>query len=247
MGGDQTSSEEEAHSGKFDGSTPAYIRRDFIRKVYSILIMQLAATLLIAVLFQNVSDEWLRTPQAYWLFEVSKWGSLAIILGMVCCCQTAARTFPTNFILLASFTVLEAILIGFVTRFYETESVVLALGITVGVFLGLTAYACLTKTDFTGLGPYLFAVLIALCCFGIFLTLGQWLFGLNMPFLHKVYAAIGALLFSVYIVYDTQMIVGGRHKKHEFGVDEYIFAALNLYLDIVNLFLFLLSLFGDRR
>merc|ERR1712072_535895 len=107
--------------------------------------MQLAATMLIAVMFQNVSDEWLMTSQAQILFEVSKWGSLAIILGMVCCCQTAARKFPTNFILLASFTVFEAIFIGFVTRFYKTESVLLALGITVGVFLGLTAFACLTK------------------------------------------------------------------------------------------------------
>lgn len=51
----------------------------------------------------------------------------------------------------------------------------------------------------------------------------------------------------MYIVYDTQLIVGGAHKKHEFGVDDYVFAALNLYLDIINLFIFILSIINDRR
>ena len=47
--------------------------------------------------------------------------------------------------------------------------------------------------------------------------------------------------------YDTQLIVGGAHKKHQFGVDDYVFAALNIYLDIINLFLLLLQLLQDRR
>ena len=57
----------------------------------------------------------------------------------------------------------------------------------------------------------------------------------------------GCLLFSCYIVYDTQLIVGGQHKKHQFGVDDYVFAALNIYLDIINLFVYLLRLLNSRR
>ena len=38
------------------------------------------------------------------------------------------------------------------------------------------------------------------------------------------------MLFSLYLVYDTQLIVGGAHKKFQFSVDDYVFAALNIYL-----------------
>ena len=42
-------------------------------------------------------------------------------------------------------------------------------------------------------------------------------------------------------------MIGGKHKRHSFGVDDYIFAALNIYLDILNLFMFILRMLGDRR
>merc|ERR1719198_1558127 len=99
-----------------------------------------------------------------------------------------------------------------------------------------------TKTDFTGFGPYLFAALL-----GLILMSFLCMFFPYSPMMQKVMAGFGAILFSFYIVYDTQLICGGKHKKHQFGVDDYVFAALNIYLDIINLFLYLLSLFGDRR
>ena len=60
------------------------------------------------------------------------------------------------------------------------------------------------------------------------------------------YGAAGALVFSLYLVYDTQLMLGGKHK-YALSPEEYIFAALNLYLDIINLFLYLLSIFGGGK
>ena len=54
---------------------------------------------------------------------------------------------------------------------------------------------------------------------------------------------MGALLFSFYIIYDTQIMLGGKHK-YSLSPEEYIFAALNLYLDVINLFMYLLAIFG---
>jgi len=51
--------------------------------------------------------------------------------------------------------------------------------------------------------------------------------------------------FVQYLVVDTQMMVGGHHK-YSLSPEEYIFGALNLYLDIVNIFLFILMLVGRR-
>ena len=60
------------------------------------------------------------------------------------------------------------------------------------------------------------------------------------------YASAGALIFSMYIVYDTQLMMGGKHK-YSLSPEEYIFASLSLYLDIINLFLYLLSIFGGGK
>ena len=60
------------------------------------------------------------------------------------------------------------------------------------------------------------------------------------------YGSAGALIFSMYIVYDTQIMLGGTHK-YSISPEEYVFAALNLYLDIINLFLYILMIIGAAR
>merc|ERR1711972_32058 len=104
------------------------------------------------------------------------------------------------------------------------------------------------KTDFTGCGPYLMAGLLGLMAFGLVLSLLS-IFGGGMPDskLRLVFACCGVLVFVLFIIYDTQMILGGAHVKHEFSVDDYVLAALSLYLDVINLFLYLLQIFGDRQ
>jgi protein lifeguard len=61
-----------------------------------------------------------------------------------------------------------------------------------------------------------------------------------------VYASLGALIFCIYLVYDIQLMMGGKHK-YSISPEEYIFAALNLYVDIVNIFMYILMLIGASR
>jgi FtsH-binding integral membrane protein len=86
----------------------------------------------------------------------------------------------------------------------------------------------------------LFVALIVFLLFGLFAGIYVVYVG---NILYLVYAGIGALIFSLYIVFDTQLMIGGRHK-YALSPEEYIFAALNLYLDIVLLFIYILALFG---
>ena len=113
----------------------------------------------------------------------------------------------------------------------------MAVGITAVICFALTMFALQTKYDFTGMGTYLFIAVIVLMLFGI-LTI----------FFHDriviiVYSSFGALLFSFYLVYDTQLMLGGNHKV-SISPEEYIFASLNLYLDIVNIFIYILTIIG---
>ena len=58
--------------------------------------------------------------------------------------------------------------------------------------------------------------------------------------------AAGAVVFSLYLVYDTQLMMGGKHK-YSLSPEEYIFAALNIYLDVINLFMYILMIVGGSR
>jgi len=242
--GGGNSDEEVDYTGKLinDSTVPAYVRGQFIQKVYTILVIQLFITAAIAFPFTTMKADFLR--QNMWLFYVGSYGSLLMVICVTCCCNQIIRTFPYNYMFLFTFTVLEAVTIGFFSAMYTTSSIILAAGITAFMFIGLSLYACFTKTDYTGCGPYLFVLLLGLCLTGFTIGMAQWIFGYSR-ILEIVYASIGAIIFSMYIVYDTQRIVGGRGRQ--FSVDDYVLAALELYLDIINLFIYILAIFGERR
>ena len=67
------------------------------------------------------------------------------------------------------------------------------------------------RYDFTGIGPYLFVCCIALFLTGLVLMIMSAC-GLHFKWAHIIYAGLGVLLFSIYLVYDTQLIVRTKHN-----------------------------------
>jgi len=216
------------------------VRRGFIRKVYGILSAQLLLTVLIAAPLRSMGMDTAMTMPLFVIMNVALLGTMCAM----CCCQEALRRFPTNYIFLLVLTTAMGVLVGFSCQPFSWDTILLSAGVTMGIFLCMTIYAFTTKTDFTGYGPYLFGALAALMCFGFVLSMLS-MCGVGVKLAHVVYDLIGVLLFTFYIVFDTQLIIGGGHS-HQFSIDDYVFAAVQLYLDIINLFLHLLSLFGDR-
>lgn len=187
---------------------PYNVRLGFVRKVYGILLAQLILTgALVAtfVLDTGVKEFVDRHQSVYWsAFAVS----LATIVALSCC-KECARTYPNNYILLALFTSAEGVLVGMVSAQYGTDSVLLAFGMTAIVVAGLTLFAFQTKIDVTGKGGFLFAFLVSLIVFGIFTTIFQSM--------QIVYSGLGVLLFSFYLVYDMQKIIGGKDKRFSYS------------------------------
>jgi protein lifeguard len=62
------------------------------------------------------------------------------------------------------------------------------------------------------------------------------------PIVHLIYSCIAALLFSIYLVYDTQLVLGKGDRS--FSLDDAYLAAIQLYLDIIQIFLNLLQIIG---
>jgi len=227
--------------------TEQSVRHGFIQKVYGILSIQLLITTLIGGITMILLDDLDKRAVTVGFFV-----SMAFMIGTMCLCvcrPDLMRSYPTNYIILGIFTLAESILIGFVGAQYTQESVLIVAGVTALVVSGLSLFACQTSYDFSGWGPYLFVALLVGCGFS-FAFLGAAMFGLAgtaaFQGLRLVFACCMAMLFSFYIVYDTQLIIGGKHQNM-FAIDDYCLAALSLYMDIINLFLYLLEIFGDRR
>jgi FtsH-binding integral membrane protein len=177
--------------------------------------------------------------------------SFVFICG-IACCEKCARQVPTNYIVLFSFTACEAVMLGITCLFADAVAVGMAAGMTGLVTAGLTAFAWFTKVDFTGMGGYLYAALLSLIVFGFVAGIFGSMY--DVPLMQNLYAGCGCLIFSMFIVYDTQLIAGSAApgaeqggRKYAIGYDDYVFAALNIYLDIINLFIYLLQILNDRN
>ncbi|ALC42746.1 CG30379 [Drosophila busckii] len=210
------------------------IRKGFIRKVYFILLTQLLFTCGVISIFMY------HMPTKYFVQEnpivvcVAMIANLIIMCSMVCC-EVARRRFPLNFILLAMFTVTMSLMLGAVASTLDVDMVLLAVGITAVMVIALSIYAIQTKYDFTAWGGVLISVVILLLILAI---AGSFL---RTNFGNTAVSSLGALLASFLLIYDTQLIMGGKHK-YQFNPEDYIFAALTLYLDVVRIFLYVLRL-----
>ncbi|EAA44040.2 AGAP005528-PB [Anopheles gambiae str. PEST] len=196
------------------------IRRGFIKKVYSILTLQLSITFVFVAFVMNHEPTQLfirRNPSLFWIAFLVMIGTMIAIS----CCGELRRKAPANFIFLGLFTFAESFLVSMVAATYKSEEVLLAFGITAAVCLGLTLFAFQTKWDFTMMGGILFTAVVVLFLFGL---IAMFFPGKTMQI---VYSSCGALLFSFYL--------------------EYVFAALCLYLDVINIFLHILSIIGASR
>eukprot|EP01055_Gregarina_sp_Pseudo9_P000576 Gregarina_sp_Pseudo_9__575@NODE_136_length_4074_cov_82_022057_g126_i0_p3_GENE_NODE_136_length_4074_cov_82_022057_g126_i0NODE_136_length_4074_cov_82_022057_g126_i0_p3_ORF_typecomplete_len249_score15_45Bax1I/PF01027_20/1_1e55BaxI_1/PF12811_7/9_9e06DUF1118/PF06549_12/1_2DUF1118/PF06549_12/1_9e03DUF2809/PF10990_8/0_74DUF2809/PF10990_8/4_7e03DUF2809/PF10990_8/12_NODE_136_length_4074_cov_82_022057_g126_i0171917 len=220
------------------------IRHGFIRKVYGILTAQILLTTFVGAVF-TLSESWRIwiVTSGSWLVSLSMLVGLGVMCGLACV-PGAAERHPTNLYLLGAFTLAESVGLGAACAIVAATngaSVVLqAYTCTALIVVGLTMFAMQTKHDFTKWNGILASCFLALFAFG-FLRI----FFPHSGFFETVYATLGALIFSCYIVIDTQMLVGG--KQLEVSEDQYIMVALKLYVDIINLFLTLLQLLAQNE
>ncbi|XP_046606867.1 protein lifeguard 1-like isoform X1 [Neodiprion virginianus] len=215
------------------------IRRGFIRKVYAILMVQLLITIgfIALFLFHPGTKHWF--SRHTYVFYIALIATFVLLIAMSCC-SNLRRQAPMNYIFLLLFTVAEGIVLGAASSTYQVDAVLMAAGITAVVCFALTIFAFQTKWDFTLLSGVLFVAVIILFVFAIVAIF------VKGKIFTLIYASLGALIFSVYLVFDTQLMMGGKHK-YSISPEEYIFAALNLYLDIVNIFIYILTIIAASR
>ncbi len=166
--------------------------------------------------------------QYKWVFFIAE---IAALFGLM-----FSKSKPgLNLFMLFAFTSLSGVtlvpLLGMVIAKAGLGAIWQALGMTTIVFGLMSVYALKTKNDLANMGKMLFiALIVVVVCSLINLFLGS-------PMFQVVIAGASAILFSLYIAYDTQNIVKGMY-------DSPIDAAVDLYLDFLNVFISILQIIG---
>ncbi|XP_051576186.1 glutamate receptor, ionotropic, N-methyl D-aspartate-associated protein 1b (glutamate binding) [Myxocyprinus asiaticus] len=214
------------------------IRRVFIRKVFTVLSLQLALTCGFVALFTFEPHTKLFVQKNAWTYWIGYLVFLVPYITIICCGEFR-RKHPWNLIALTILTLAISYMVGVISSFYDTDAVMMAVGITVLVCFTVVIFSLQTKYDFTSCYGVLFVCTIVLLVFGILC-----IFMYNR-ILILIYASLGALVFTCFLAVDTQLLLG--NKKLSLSPEEYVFAALNLYMDIIHIFLYILQLFGRSR
>lgn len=213
------------------------IRQGFVRKVLGLLSFQLLFTAGISALFMFQHSVKHYMLSNAWPFFTAFGLSFALIIAMGCS-ETLRRHHPYNILTLMAFTACEAVLVGTVCATYDAPVVLLAVGITAAVVVGCVLFTLQTKVDLTMSSGALVGAAFALMT-GLLLNM---IF--HLKWFYVAICIVGVILFTLYLVFDLQLVMGGH--KYALTPDEHVFAALNLYLDIINIFLYILQLVSSN-
>uniref|UniRef100_A0A914W5Z1 Uncharacterized protein n=1 Tax=Plectus sambesii TaxID=2011161 RepID=A0A914W5Z1_9BILA len=217
------------------------IRAGFIRKVFSLVTIMLgivAGMVALALLHKGTNDFVKANVGLYY----AGYGTFLVVYIVLMCCKSVRRRAPANLICLAILTLAIGFMTMMITAMYDVQSVLMAMGITTACCAGIIIFSMQTKYDLTSWIGIMCILSFALFFIGIagvivYATTGS-------DWLYLVYAGLAALFFMVFLAIDIQLIMGG--KKYEISPEEYIFAAIELFLDIVYIFWMILMLFGGR-
>ena len=191
---------------------------------------------------------WLVMNSASAYAAVSSWylplviGELGLVLFLSARLHKLSATTAAAMFL--TYAALNGLTLGVIVFMYTQTSVARVFFITSGTYGAMAFIGATTKKDLTGMGSFLIMGVIA-----ILIAMVVNLF-LASSALHWAISVIGALVFAGLTAYDVQKFKAAGYmgfKTSREASQMAIRGALNLYLDFINMFLFMLRLFGDRR
>tara|TARA_Y100000389_G_scaffold186751_1_gene207447 strand:+ start:473 stop:1183 length:711 start_codon:yes stop_codon:yes gene_type:complete len=214
-------------------------RQLFIMKVYRTIWLELLYTISfisLAMVIKPINDFMTGNYGFGILFLV--FNLLIIQSCSLICCMDKLRKKPYNYLYVSVYTILMSYFLFFLCYTVPPQSLLLAGTSTLFMFSGLSIYAWQTNIDYSTKGNYLLISLLLLFLLGFFNLFFQ------LTFIQILYPLLGVGVFSFYIIYDTQLILGRKTIKYK--PDDYMIASVNIYLDIINMFIFILEMINGR-
>ena len=230
-------------------STKPIIREDikaglatFINKVYNWMALALLLTGLTAYTVASI-------PELVYAIISNKLLFYGLLIGEVLLVGYIAKAIEKissnkATLLFLAYSVMNGLTLSIIFLIYTSESLAGTFFICAGTFAVMSIYGYYTKKDLTRIGNLAFMALIGIILASIVN------FFLRSEMLYWIVTYLGVLIFIGLIAYDTQKIKRIYQAGYEEADSENkgaILGALRLYLDFINLFLFLLRIFGRRK
>ncbi|XP_019748512.1 protein lifeguard 1 [Hippocampus comes] len=218
-----------AETSAFDDKT---VRRAFVRKVFSILTLQLVFTFSVVSVFTFSSVVKKAVQRNIWVY-VSSFIIFLVVCIALNCAKSLRRKHPWNIIGLAIVTVSLSYVVGTMASYHDTRAVIITMATTLVISLTIIAFSAQTRYDFS-------------CCYGLLLILAVDLlmFAFFSSFYYAYipqvcYGCLGALVYSLFLMCDCQLMMGAL--SYRLDPEEYVSAALIIYLDIMLIFIYLMG------
>jgi FtsH-binding integral membrane protein len=203
------------------------------------LVRRTYALVLVSVLVTMVGASFgLSQPQLMGAVAAHPIITFFVALAPLIMAQRARTQFPMNIGMVLLFNFVMGVMISpalFIYGRTQPGLIGQAAVLTLGAFGILTLYAFVSRRDFSAWGSFLIV--------GLWVLIGTML--LNMFFRNAAVdlwlASVSVLLFSGLLVFDTWRL------RNHYGPDEYVGAAVQIYLDLLNMFMAILRILGNRR
>lgn len=214
----------------------------YIVKVYG--WMCLAMVITGGVAFYTAASDTLSSaissPYVFYGLIIVQFIAVAVLIKLVNKMSAVIAT-----IIFILYSILFGLTLSFIFKVYTSESIASTFFITAGTFGAMSIWGYFTKTDLTRWGNILFMGVIGLIIASL---VNQFI--LKSSMLYWITTCVGVLTFVGLTAYDTQKIKNANIIGNEGSDDDHkesIIGALILYLDFINLFLYLLRIFGRRK
>ncbi len=214
----------------------------YITKVYNWMALALFITGLVAYFTATSPQLFNAIIGSRILFFGLIIGELALVVYLSRAINTMSRNMAIGAFLV--YSVLNGLTMSVIFMAYTSNSIATTFYITAGTFAAISFYGYTTKKDLTSIGNMAFMALI-----GIIIASIVNMF-LQNEMMYWIISYLGVAVFVGLTAYDTQKLkeIGSRGFANEDSMEKMsIMGALTLYLDFVNLFLFLLRIFGGRK
>ena len=222
------------------GSRDEVLVADFLRGVYGWMCGGLGITAATAWVVGNspaITRAIATNSLLFWAIVIAQFGIVITLSARVS--RLAAGTASALFI---AYSALTGVTLSFILLVYTRESIASTFLITAGMFGSLALYGTFTRRNLSGFGQFMFMGLIGLVLASL---IGMFWQNDGLQFMISL---VGVVVFAGLTVWDAQRLKGLALATATGGTSSYtIVGALALYLDFVNLFLFLLRFLGGRR
>ena len=213
-----------------------------MRSVYYWMAGALAITGLTAMLVANnpaLLNFLFSSPTLVWGLLIGE-----IVLVLILSAAINRLSFSTATLLFILYSVVNGVTLSSIFVVYTQGSIASTFFITAGMFGGLALYGSVTKKDLSGMGRFLFMTLIGLIIASIVNIF------MHSEMLYWITTFVGVLVFAGLTAWDAQKIQQMALMADDVNESTQkmaLLGALTLYLDFINLFLYLLRIFGKRN